>query len=70
MVRTVTTDGLIHSIAGAGADPSNAGFAGDGGAALSAEFNGVTALTVDPTGKVYLVDQQNERVRILTPTTY
>ncbi len=64
LLRVVTSDGVIHSIAGAGADPANAGFAGDGGAAMSAEFNGVNALTVDPTGKIYLIDQQNERVQV------
>jgi sugar lactone lactonase YvrE len=70
LVRTVTADGVIHTIAGAGADPSNAGFAGDGGAALSAQFNGVGSLAVDSTGKVYLLDQGNERVRVLSPMAH
>jgi sugar lactone lactonase YvrE len=67
VVREVTVDGVIHTIAGAGADPSNAGFSGDGGPALSAQFNGLGSVVLDPTGNVYLVDRQNERVRVLTP---
>lgn len=70
MVRTVTSDGVIHSIAGAGADPSYAGFSGDGGLALSAQFNGIGGLAVDGSGRVYAVDQQNERIRMLTPMTH
>jgi sugar lactone lactonase YvrE len=67
VVRMVTTDGLIHTIAGSGVDPSEAGFSGDGGTATSAEFNSPGSLVVDAAGKLYVVDRQNERVRTLVP---
>ena len=39
------------------------GFAGDGGAATSANFNGPFGVVVDSSGNVYISDQFNERVR-------
>src|SRR6185437_15972664 len=44
----------------AGATP---GFSGDGGPALSAQFNGPTAVAVDSSGNVYVSDTLNQRVR-------
>jgi sugar lactone lactonase YvrE len=64
-VRAVTSNGVIQSIAGLGIDPAYAGFSGDGGSALSAEFNNPGSLMVDATGKVYVVDRQNERIRLI-----
>jgi hypothetical protein len=49
LIREVMPDGLITTIAGAGTDPASIGFAGDGGSALKADFNGVSALAVDST---------------------
>jgi sugar lactone lactonase YvrE len=66
-VRAVTSNGVIQSIAGLGIDPAYAGFSGDGGSALSAEFNNPGSLMVDATGKVYVVDRQNERIRLIVP---
>jgi sugar lactone lactonase YvrE len=66
-VRAVTAGGIIQSIAGLGTDPADAGFNGDGGSALNAEFNNPGPLLVDPAGNVYVVDQQNERIRKLVP---
>jgi uncharacterized protein (TIGR03437 family) len=62
-IRMVTSDGVIHNIAGSGA----AGFAGDGGAALSAQLNAPAGLLVDGSGDVYIADSGNNRIRRLTP---
>jgi sugar lactone lactonase YvrE len=67
LVRIVTPHGTIHTIAGVGAGLSNAGFSGDGGSALNAEFNNPGSLALDATGKLYVIDRQNERVRVLLP---
>lgn len=50
-MRKVSTDGLIHTVAG-----------GDGGPAVSA-LAGPTALALDPGGNLYFVDRNNNRVR-------
>jgi sugar lactone lactonase YvrE len=62
-VREVTTDGIIHTIAGT-ADP---GYSGDGGPATKAQFHVPTGLTVDGAGNVYVADSLNNAVRILRP---
>ena len=62
-VRTVDTSGIINSYAGTGIS----GFAGDGGPALNAQFNGSDAVTVDSHGSVYVVDENNQRIRKITP---
>jgi sugar lactone lactonase YvrE len=68
-VRVVTTDGTIHTLAmGNPADLFSSGsFGGDGGSALGADYNGIPALTLDGSGKIYLLDSGNERIRVLTP---
>ena len=40
---------------------------GDGGPAIGAQFRGAD-IAVDPSGKVYLTDALDFRVRVLTPT--
>ena len=62
-IRMVASDGVIHNIAGSGA----AGFAGDGGAALSALLNAPAGLLVDGSGDLYVADSGNNRIRRLTP---
>ena len=57
--------GAIATIAGAGV----AGFAGDGGAATSAELDMPTALAVDAAGNVYVADMRNHRVRRIAAGT-
>jgi trimeric autotransporter adhesin len=66
-VRKVTTanligaDALITTLAGANA----LGFSGDGGPANAAELNTPTAVGVDLSGNVYIVDLFNFRVRMV-----
>jgi sugar lactone lactonase YvrE len=64
-VMHVDAAGLVTTIAGTGA----AGFAGDGGDALSAQFYDPWALAMDPTGFIYVADFTNNRVRRLTPVS-
>jgi len=68
-IREVDTDGIITTVAGDGA--TNAGlddfqfgdFNGDGQAATSASLNGPTSVAVDGTGKLFIADTINQRIR-------
>ncbi|MFK4066317.1 RICIN domain-containing protein [Streptomyces sp. NPDC029674] len=61
-VRKVAVDGTITTLAGTG----EAGFAGDGGPAVSAQLNTPRALALDSAGNVYIADYKNDRVRKVT----
>jgi uncharacterized protein (TIGR03437 family) len=58
-VRRVASDGSISTFAGNG----TAGFAGDGGAAASAELYTPFGLAVDASGNLYIAELGNSRVR-------
>ncbi|MFF6952812.1 RICIN domain-containing protein [Streptomyces iakyrus] len=58
-VRKVTADGKISTFAGTG----TAGFAGDGGPALSAQLRRPYALAVDTADGLCIADAENHRVR-------
>jgi sugar lactone lactonase YvrE len=58
-IRKVSASGVISTIAGIG----TAGFAGDGAAATSAQFNFPGALVLDATGNLFVADYANNRVR-------
>jgi uncharacterized protein (TIGR03437 family) len=64
-IRLVTTDGLIHTIAGQGAP----GFSGDGGDALAAFLSSPSGMMLDGAGDLYFADTGNNRVRRLVPET-
>jgi Abnormal spindle-like microcephaly-assoc'd, ASPM-SPD-2-Hydin/NHL repeat len=51
--------GDIFTIAGTGVT----GFFGDGGAAISAEFNGPQGVAMTSSGSIYVADRYNERIR-------
>ncbi len=59
-VREITSDGIIHRIAGV---PTMAGYSGDGGPATAAVFVFTPGVAVDRDGYVYIVDQTNYRIR-------
>jgi len=65
-VRRIDPQGDIATIAGTG----TAGFAGDGGPAVSAQLNLLAwncGLAVDSSGSLYIADSGNNRVRKVTP---
>jgi len=65
VVREVTTDGLINSVAGS----DTPGYAGDDGPGYpQASLSYVQGLAVDPGGNLYIGDTTNHVVRILNPT--
>ena len=68
-VRVVTPDSIIHTIAsGTPVDQPSAGsFSGDGGPAIGADYEVLSAVAFDGSGKVYVLDSYNERIRVLTP---
>ena len=61
-IRRIDATGNITTIAGTG----EAGYGGDGGAALEAQLASPFALTVDRSGKLYVADLGNYRIRVLT----
>ena len=58
-IRRVSSNGIISTVAGNGADT----FAGDGGQATAASLNEPTNATVDAAGNLYIADTFNRRVR-------
>ena len=63
-IREVTTDGNIESIAGSGI----AGYVGDGGPALNAQFFYPKGVAVSSSGSIYVADWDNNVIRLLTPS--
>jgi sugar lactone lactonase YvrE len=63
-VRRIDANGIVHAFAGTGV----AGFSGDGGPALQAEFNGAFPAAVGPDGSIYVGDPGNARIRRIGPT--
>lgn len=64
VIREVTTDGNIHTVAG---NYTLSGYSGDGGAATSAALNYPYGVCVDTSGNVYIADFGNNVIRMLTP---
>ena len=58
-VRKIDVSGIITNYAGNG----TTGFSGDGGPATNAQFNGISAMTIDLSGNIYVTDEQNHRIR-------
>jgi sugar lactone lactonase YvrE len=54
--------GTITIVAGSGAS----GFSGDGGPATSAQLNSLSGVAVDASGRVYIADTGNNRIRRVT----
>jgi sugar lactone lactonase YvrE len=55
--------GTLHHVAGDGMK----GFAGDGGSARTARFNGPKGIAIGPKGLVYVVDTENQVIRRIDP---
>jgi len=62
--RVDAATGVIHTIAGNGIS----GFSGDHGPALAAEIASPVSIVVDPSGRIYFADENNQCIRMLTPT--
>jgi hypothetical protein len=62
-IRKVTPAGIISTVAGNG----TAGYSGDNGAATNAELNYPSGVAVDASGNLYIADQNNNRIRKVTP---
>lgn len=63
VIRKVTPDGNISTVAGDG----SAGYSGDGAAALSAELNAPSGIALDGVGDLYIADTSNHAIRMVTP---
>ncbi len=61
VIRKVSKDGTIRTIAGGGTA------FGDDGPATNAQFTGSIRIAVDAKGNIYVADQANYRVRLLQP---
>ena len=64
-IRMVTSGGVIYTIAGNG----RYGYYGDGGLATNASLKFPTGVTVGANGALYVVDNQNGRIALLTPAS-
>lgn len=62
-IRKINAAGIITTIAGTGAS----GFSGDSGPAVNARFDAATSAAPDGFGNIYVADQNNDRIRRLTP---
>ena len=62
VVRMVTADGLIRTIAGI---PKSGGYSGNAGPALKAQLNNPQAVLVDGGGIIYIADTGNNWIRSL-----
>jgi Secretion system C-terminal sorting domain/NHL repeat len=65
-IRKINSSGIISSIVGNG----TAGFTGDGGPASLAEINQSTGVAVDLAGRVYIADNNNNRIRMIHTVTH
>jgi hypothetical protein len=62
-VRQVSPDGIITTVAGT----TKPGWSGDGGPAMKASLSSPTDVAFDAQGDLYVVDQDNQRVRRIDP---
>lgn len=62
-IRKVLPDCSIHTVAGTG----TAGFSGDGGQATLATMDGPRGVALSSDGSLYFADQNNNRIRRVTP---
>ena len=63
-IRRLSNDGIVTTVAGNGSPEFN----GDGGRALDSQIGEPCGVAVDRDGYVYIGDQLNFRVRVVTPT--
>lgn len=61
-IRKVTTDGIIHTIAG----QQLGGYTGDGGPAINAKLDAPMGIAVDAAGNIYIASYSNDCIRKIT----
>ncbi|MEO6983451.1 MAG: Ig-like domain repeat protein [Edaphobacter sp.] len=59
VIRKVSVVGIVTTVAGTGEQ----GFAGDGGAATSAQLDSPAGVAVNAAGEIYIADTHNQRIR-------
>jgi hypothetical protein len=64
-IRVVAPNGIISTLAGSGV----IGDQGDGGPALQSQLRFPSSIALAPSGKLYIADTQNSRIRVLTPAS-
>jgi len=63
-IRKVTAAGIISTVAGNGIS----GFSGDGGPATAAQIYDPQEIAIDAAGTLFIADEANERIRMVTPS--
>src|ERR1019366_4136455 len=63
VVRKVSANGILTTVAGAAAVADAQGFSGDGGPATAAQLNNPKGLAVDALGSLFIADTGNQRIR-------
>jgi sugar lactone lactonase YvrE len=63
-IRRIESNGNIDTVAGSGAP----GYSGDGGLAVNAQMNGPASIAFDAAGRLFIADEWNNAVRVLTAT--
>lgn len=61
-IRKINAAGVISTFAGNGSN----GYAGDGGQATAAELNNAEGVAADYAGNVFIADEYNQRIRLVT----
>ena len=67
-IRKISSSGVITTIAGSGlgtASGGTGGYGGDGGPATAAVMSHITGVAVHPNGKIYISDNDNNRIRFI-----
>jgi poly(3-hydroxybutyrate) depolymerase/sugar lactone lactonase YvrE len=65
LVRQVTPAGVITTVAGRKPVDATIGFSGDGGPGVGAQLSFPTGLAIDRTGRLFIADSENHRVRMV-----
>jgi RHS repeat-associated protein len=68
VVRKVTSPGTSSATITTVAGNGTYGYSGDGGSATSAQLDVVEGVAVDASGNIYIADNGNNRIRMVTPS--